>query len=88
MITKGYRNVASIFPALWVAWGSSVASYRCYFMSGDAIQAVQVFECADDAAVVSKASALLDAKPQHPAIEIWQGKRFIARLARNAPATS
>ena len=56
-------------------------------MSGDAIQAVQTYECADDAEVMLKASALLESKPEHPAIEIWQGTRFIARLDRNAPGT-
>jgi len=57
-------------------------------MSGDTIQAVHTYECDDDSEVILKASALLDSKPEHPAIEIWQGKRFIARLVRNLPANS
>jgi hypothetical protein len=57
-------------------------------MNGDTIRAVQTYECADDSEVILKASALLDSKPEHPAIEIRQGKRFIARLVRNAHAAS
>jgi hypothetical protein len=55
-------------------------------MSGDGIQAVQTFECADDAEVILKGWSLLEAKPEHPAIEIWEGKRMVARLARNTSA--
>ena len=63
--------------------GNHVTGYRCYLMSGETIQAVQNLECADDAEVMLKARALLDSKPQHGAIEIWQGQRLVARLARN-----
>jgi len=52
------------------------------------MQAVQIYECADDAEVILKASALLDSKPEHPAVEIWEGKRLGARLARNPTAAS
>ena len=55
-------------------------------MSGDSIHAVQTFECADDAEVILKGWSLLEAKPEHQAIEIWEGKRMVARLARNASA--
>ena len=60
--------------------------YRCLLMSGETIQAVQTYECANDAEVILKARALLDSKPEHPAVEIWEGKRLVARLTRN-PAT-
>jgi hypothetical protein len=56
-------------------------------MSGDHIQAVQTYECADDAEVILKASALLKSNPAHPAVEIWQGKRLVARLNRDPSAT-
>jgi hypothetical protein len=49
-----------------------MADYRCYLMSGDNFQAVQTCECANDAEVILKATALLDSKPEHQAVEIWQ----------------
>ena len=63
--------------------GHHVTGYRCFLMSGDKIQVVQTYECADDAEVILKAKALLDSKPEHPAVEIWEGKRLVARLSRN-----
>ena len=57
-------------------------------MSGETIQAIQNFECADDAEVILKANAFLDSKPEHPAVEIWEGKRLVARLARKPTAES
>ena len=56
--------------------------YRCYFMTGDAIHAVQIFECADDPEVILRATALLDSKPEHH-IEIWEGPRIVARVPRH-----
>ena len=55
--------------------------YRCYLMSGDQIQAVQTFECENDVEVILKGWALLMDNPQHPVIEIWEGKRLVAHLA-------
>lgn len=73
---------------LWIAHrqaaqGLDVSEYRCYLISGQNIQAVRTYECADDAEVILKASALLDSKPEHPAVEIWEGKRLVARLTRS-----
>ena len=66
-----------------------MSGYRCLLISGETIQAVQTYECADDAEVILKAKALLDSKPEHPAVEIWEGKRLVARLSRNpAPEPS
>ena len=48
--------------------------YRCYFMSGGSIQAVQTYECADDVEVILKGSASLESKPDHQAIEIGEGQ--------------
>ena len=63
-----------------------MTGYRCYFMSGDSIPAAQTFECADDAEVILKGWGLLETKPEHQAIEIWEGKRMVARLTRNETA--
>jgi hypothetical protein len=57
-----------------------VPAYRCYLMSGGHIRAVQIVECADDAEVMLKAAALLDAHPEHQNVEIWDGKRMVAHL--------
>lgn len=54
--------------------------YRCYLMSGDRIQVVKIFECADDAEVILKATALLDVHPEHQNVEVWDGKRMVARV--------
>jgi hypothetical protein len=62
--------------------------YRCYFVSGESIQAVRTFECADDAEVISKAGALLKSQPEHPAIEIWEGQRLVARLTKDLLANA
>ena len=51
-------------------------------MSGETIQGVQIFECTDDAAVIVKATALLNAKPEHQTIEVWDGKRMVRRIPR------
>ena len=76
------RLVQMCYGSIIAAQGHPVSEYRCYLMSGETIQAVQTYECADDAEVILKASALLDSKPQHAAVEIWEGKRLVARLAR------
>jgi hypothetical protein len=70
------------------AQGNYVSGYRCYLMSGETIQAVQTYECADDVEVILKAKALLDSKPQHPAVEIWEGNRLVARFTRNPTGES
>jgi hypothetical protein len=57
-------------------------------MSGDNIQAVQTFKCAADAEAILKAVALLKSTPEHPAIEIWKGKRFVARFTKNPLGSS
>jgi hypothetical protein len=49
-------------------------------MSRGHIRAVQIVECADDAEVMLKAAALLDAHPEHQNVEIWDGKRMVAHL--------
>jgi hypothetical protein len=51
-------------------------------MTGEQIQAVQMFECSDDSAVVVKAIAFLESKPEYQAIEIWNGPRFVTRIPR------
>jgi hypothetical protein len=59
-----------------------MAGYRCYLMTGENIYGVQTLEGADDAEVVAKAAALLQSKPEHQSIEVWDGKRMVARVPR------
>jgi hypothetical protein len=59
-----------------------MAGYRCYLMTGENIYAVQHLEGADDAEVITKAAVLLLSKPEHQSIEIWDGKRMVARVPR------
>lgn len=58
--------------------------YRCYLMTGDAIHAVQILECANDSEVILQATALLQAMPEHQNMEIWDGPRIVARIPRYA----
>ncbi|HJR22500.1 MAG TPA: hypothetical protein VJ822_12810 [Dongiaceae bacterium] len=57
-----------------------MADYRCYLMTGENIHAVQNVEGVDDAEVIAKAAMLLLSKPEHQSIEIWDGKRMVARV--------
>jgi len=57
--------------------------YRCYLMTGETIYGVQNLEGTDDAEVITKAAALLHSKPEHQSIEIWDGKRMVARVPRH-----
>jgi hypothetical protein len=59
-----------------------VRGYRCYVMSGERIQALQILECADDADVISRGTALLSSKPEHQRIEIWNGGQMVAHVPR------
>jgi hypothetical protein len=51
-------------------------------MNGDRILDVHAHECTDDAEVILKGWELLNSTPEHPAMEIWEGKRLVARLNR------
>jgi hypothetical protein len=57
--------------------------YRCYLMTGESIRAVEILDCADDADAISRAAALLQARPEHQNIEIWEGPRMVARVPRH-----
>ena len=59
-----------------------MAGYRCYLMTGENIHAVQHLEGTDDAEVITKAAVLLLSKPEHQSVEIWEGKRMVARVPR------
>jgi hypothetical protein len=76
------RSAAII--CLQLRWCAFMAGYRCYLMTGENIYGVQHLEGLDDAEVITKAAVLLLSKPEHQSIEIWEGKRMVARVPRHA----
>ena len=67
--------------------GPMMMTYRCFLISGERLQAVQLLECEDDKEAIAKGTALLESKPAHQAAEIWQGGRFVARVPRPNQST-
>jgi hypothetical protein len=66
--------------SLW----TSMTVFRCYFMSGETIQAVRIFASSSDYEILLKAKGILHAHPEYPAVEIWDGKRLVAKLTKDA----
>jgi len=60
-----------------------VGCYRCYWLNGELIRGVQMLEAIDDAEVLVRVGHLLKNHPERPSIEVWQGKRLVAHLARS-----
>ena len=58
-------------------------TYRCFLLSGERIQSVQVLECEDDDEASTKGAMLLESKPEHQRVEIWQGARLVVRVPRS-----
>jgi predicted dinucleotide-binding enzyme len=58
-------------------------AYRFYFLgSDDHIRAVEVIDCADDAAAKQKAEALLHERNGFAAIEVWREKDMVHQVRR------
>jgi hypothetical protein len=58
-------------------------TYRIYFLDADDhIKAVEVIDCADDAAAAAIAGALLDERKSYAAIEVWRGKDRVHQARR------
>jgi hypothetical protein len=57
-----------------------MVTYRCFLVSGERIQAVQFLECEDDMEATARGAALIEEKPEHQSVEIWQGGRFVVRI--------
>jgi len=52
--------------------------YRCYFLDDrDRIKAAENFEADAVPEAIGRALAMLDARPHHHAVEVWQGSRRI-----------
>ena len=53
-------------------------SYRCYFLNDrDQIQASEIIEAQALREAIDRALAMLKARPQHHAVEIWEGARRV-----------
>lgn len=61
---------------------SELVGYRCYMMVDNHIRAVEVLRCPDDAEAMVRAADLLDAKPGHESVEIWDRSRLVGRVVR------
>jgi hypothetical protein len=61
-----------------------MTSYHCYFIdNGCHVADREVVSCRDDdAARVAAATALL--RSSHPSVEVWDGRRCVAYLDRQA----
>ena len=79
---SGEVSTPEASPLLSSERRSARVAFRCYFMNGDRILGVHINECADDAEAILMGWALLESTPEHPALEIWDGKRMVARLDR------
>ena len=57
--------------------------YRCLFTSASRVQVIRAYESSSDAVMILRAKGFMSAQPEHSMVEIWERKRFVARLARN-----
>jgi len=60
-------------------------NYRCYFLNGERIDAVEAIECDDDAAAILEADKILAAS-KYRSIEVWAGARRVGILSREDTA--
>ena len=52
--------------------------FRCYFLNADdRIEAFEVIEVATLGEVIDRALAMLQARPQHRNVELWDGARRV-----------
>jgi hypothetical protein len=54
--------------------------YRCLLTSGNELQAIQSYDCFDDAEAILKVTDMLGSKPAYWGAEIWRGNRLVARI--------
>jgi len=62
--------------------------YRCYFLDdSDCINAAENIEADAVTDAIGRALAMLDARPHHRAVEVWQGsRRLYFSAARHSDA--
>ena len=59
-------------------------NYRCYFLNGERIAAIEAIACGDDAAAILEADKILSASP-YLSIEVWAGPRQVGIVSRKDP---
>jgi hypothetical protein len=63
----------------------TASHYRCYFLNGERIAAVEVVECDDDAAAVIEADRILAAS-SYKSIEVWDRGRRVSIISKKVSA--
>ena len=59
--------------------------YRCFFLDeDDHIKAAEIIEANAVSEAIDKACAMLRERPQHQAVEIWEGARKLYRANGSA----
>lgn len=62
-----------------------MALYRCHFLDrNDQMQAAEDIETEGLAEAIGRALAMLDHRPQHQSVEIWQGARKVYPIEASA----
>jgi hypothetical protein len=52
--------------------------YRCYFLNADErIETFEVIEAARLSDAIDRAQAMLEARPHHRSVELWDGSRRV-----------
>ena len=60
-----------------------MALYRCHFLdSRDRIEAHEEIDADSRADAINRANAMLAKRPQHNAIEVWAGNRWLYRAGK------
>ena len=63
--------------------GAAMSSYRCYFLNAaNHVAADRFVECGTDGLAQARADELL-AAPSYPAMELWDGARFVYQAMRH-----
>jgi hypothetical protein len=62
----------------------ATASYRCYFLNGERISAVETIAYDDGAAAILEADKILAAS-HYLSMEIWAGARMVGVVSRKEP---
>jgi hypothetical protein len=69
-----------------------MSAYRCYFLGEDnRVRAAEDIDCEADVTAIGHALAMLEERPQHRGVELWQGKRRVhppSGSAANANAST
>jgi hypothetical protein len=55
-----------------------MSAYRCYFLGEDnRVRAAEDIDCEADVTAIGQALAMLEERPEHRGVELWQGRRRV-----------